>query len=161
MSNSFETPRTVARYAPLSIGFSRQEYCSGLSLPSLGDLPNLGVQPTSPALEGRLSLSYQGSPLINYFSYWKSGVRTLVKIDILKNHIESSYCLRYFAQSISNFHSFLLRNLWDHWAQRENHNSMFSRSIYIGFKFLEAEEKFPVNFFSYSLMTICIQLWIR
>ena len=99
--------------------------------------------------------------LINYFSYWKSGVRTLVKIDILKNHIESSYCLRYFAQSISNFHSFLLRNLWDHWAQRENHNSMFSRSIYIGFKFLEAEEKFPVNFFSYSLMTICIQLWIR
>ena len=38
----------VARQAPLSMGFSRQEYWSGLPFPSLGDLPNPGVEPTSP-----------------------------------------------------------------------------------------------------------------
>ena len=36
----FVTPRTVAYQAPLSMGFSRQEYCSGLSFPSPVDLPN-------------------------------------------------------------------------------------------------------------------------
>ena len=39
MSDSFATPWTVARQAPLSMGFSRQEYWSGLSFPSPGDLP--------------------------------------------------------------------------------------------------------------------------
>ena len=37
-------PRTVACQAPLSMGFSRQEYCSGLSCPSPGDLPDPGVE---------------------------------------------------------------------------------------------------------------------
>ena len=36
--------------APLSMGFSRQEYCSGLSFPSPGNLPNPGTEPWSPAL---------------------------------------------------------------------------------------------------------------
>ena len=52
----FVTPWTVARQAPLSVGFSRQEYCSGLSCPPLGNLPNPGIEPTSlasPALAGR------------------------------------------------------------------------------------------------------------
>ena len=44
------TPWTVASQAPLSIGFSRQEYWSGLPLPTPGDLPNPGIKPTSPAL---------------------------------------------------------------------------------------------------------------
>ena len=38
---------TVARQAPLSLGFSRQEYWSGLPLPSPGDLPQPGIDPTS------------------------------------------------------------------------------------------------------------------
>ena len=38
------TPWTVARQAPLSMGFSRQEYWSGLPFPSLGDLPNSGIE---------------------------------------------------------------------------------------------------------------------
>ena len=38
--------------APLSIEFSRQEYWSGLSFPSPGDLPNLGNEPRSPSLQG-------------------------------------------------------------------------------------------------------------
>ena len=45
---------TVARHSPLSIGFPRQEYWSGLPFPSPGDLPNPGIEPTSPALAGRL-----------------------------------------------------------------------------------------------------------
>ena len=45
------TPRTVARQAPLSIGFFRQEYWSGLPFPSPGDLPDSGIQPRSPALQ--------------------------------------------------------------------------------------------------------------
>ena len=44
------TPWTVARQAPLSMGFSRQEYWSGLQFPSPGDLPNPGTKPRSPAL---------------------------------------------------------------------------------------------------------------
>ena len=47
---------TVARQAPLSRGFSMQEYWNGLPCPSPGDLPNLGIKPTSlmsPALAGR------------------------------------------------------------------------------------------------------------
>ena len=55
MSDSV-TPWTVARQAPLSMGFSRQEYWSGLPCPPPGDLPNPGIEPvslTSPALAGR------------------------------------------------------------------------------------------------------------
>ena len=43
------TPWTVAHQAPLSMGFSRQEHWSGLALPPLGDLPEPGIKPTSPA----------------------------------------------------------------------------------------------------------------
>ena len=44
------TPWTAACQAPLSMGFSRQEYWSGLLFPSPGDLPNPGIEPRSPAL---------------------------------------------------------------------------------------------------------------
>ena len=47
----FATPWTVAYQAPLSMGFSRQEYWSGLPFPSPGDLPDPGIEPGSPALE--------------------------------------------------------------------------------------------------------------
>ena len=46
------TPQTVAHQAPLFIGFSRQEYWSGLPFPSAGDLPDPGIKPASPALTG-------------------------------------------------------------------------------------------------------------
>ena len=45
------TPCTVAHQASLSMGFPRQEYCSGLSFPSPGDLPDPGIEPLSPALQ--------------------------------------------------------------------------------------------------------------
>ena len=43
----------VARKAPLSMGFPRQEYWGGLPFPPLGNLPNPGIKPVSPALAGR------------------------------------------------------------------------------------------------------------
>ena len=49
----FETPWTVAHQAPLSMGFPRQEYWSGLPFSSPGDLPDSGIKPASPALAGR------------------------------------------------------------------------------------------------------------
>ena len=51
MSDSFATPWTVAYQAPLSTEFSRQEYWSGLPLPSPGSLPNPGIKPGSPELQ--------------------------------------------------------------------------------------------------------------
>ena len=45
----FVTPWMVAYQAPRSMGFSRQEYLSGLPFPSPGDLPNPGIEPRSPA----------------------------------------------------------------------------------------------------------------
>ena len=58
----FATPWTVACQAPLSMGFSRQEYWSGLPFPSPGDLPNPGIEPGSPALQAdAFTLSHQGS----------------------------------------------------------------------------------------------------
>ena len=44
-------PWAVACQAPLSMGFSRQEYWSGLPFPSPGDLPDPGIKPGSPALQ--------------------------------------------------------------------------------------------------------------
>ena len=43
----FATLWTVAHQAPLSVGFSRQEYWSGVPCPSPGDLPDLGTEPAS------------------------------------------------------------------------------------------------------------------
>ena len=47
----FATPWTVAYQAPPSMGFSRQEYWSGVPRPSPGDLPDPGIEPRSPALQ--------------------------------------------------------------------------------------------------------------
>ena len=61
------TPWTAAPQAPLSMGFPRQENWSGLSFPLLGDLPDSGIEPMSPALAGRffffLTTEPPGKPL--------------------------------------------------------------------------------------------------
>ena len=59
----FATLWTVAHQAPLSMGFSRQEYWNGLPFPSPGDLPNPGIEPGSPALQAdALSSEPPGKP---------------------------------------------------------------------------------------------------
>ena len=56
-------PVDIACQAPLSMGFSRQEYWSGLPFPSPGDLPNPGIEPGSPALQAdALSSEPPGKP---------------------------------------------------------------------------------------------------
>ena len=57
------TPWTIDCQAPLSIGFSRQEYWSGLPFPSPRDLPDPGVKPRFPALQAdSLPTELQGKP---------------------------------------------------------------------------------------------------
>ena len=75
MSDSLGTPWTIAHQAPLSMGFPRQEYWSGLPFPSPGDLPNPGTKPVSPALQADSSLlkDKEGSPHVRKGSRLKSG----------------------------------------------------------------------------------------
>ena len=63
VSDTFVTPWTVAHQAPLSTGFPRQEYWSGLPFPPPGDLPDPGIEPTSPILSAEfLSNEPPGKP---------------------------------------------------------------------------------------------------
>ena len=59
------TAWTAVHQTPLSMGFLRQEYGSGLPFPAPGDLPDPGIKPRSPTLAGEFfyQLSHQGSPL--------------------------------------------------------------------------------------------------
>ena len=58
---TLETPWIIDHEDPLSIRFPRHKYWSGLSFPSLADLPNPGIEPESPALQAdSLSLSHLG-----------------------------------------------------------------------------------------------------
>ena len=59
----FETPWTIAHQSPLFMKLSRQDYWSGLPLPTLGDLPHPWIKPTSPALAGGFfTISTPGKP---------------------------------------------------------------------------------------------------
>jgi len=69
----FVTPWTVAHQAPLSMGFSRQEYWNWLPFPSPGGLPNPGIKPRSPTLQAEaLTSEPPGKPctyvLVSRFS---------------------------------------------------------------------------------------------
>ena len=71
MCDFLATQWTVARQAPLSMGFSRQEYWSGLPFPFPGDLLDSGIEPVSLALQvDSLPLSHLGSSL-NYYQSFK------------------------------------------------------------------------------------------
>ena len=62
----FATLGTVVHQASPSMGFSRQEYWSGLPFPSSGDLPNPGIEPMSPALQANALTSEPLDGLTNY-----------------------------------------------------------------------------------------------
>ena len=62
----FVIPRTVAHQAPLSMGFPRQEYWSGLPCPPPGDLPDPGIEPAPPASQAdSLPTEPPGKPFSN------------------------------------------------------------------------------------------------
>ena len=78
----FAAPWTVAHQAPLSTGFSRQEYWNRLQFPSPGDLPDPGTELASPALTGRFfTTEPPGKPLepVDVTSSGKSVFRDVSK----------------------------------------------------------------------------------
>ena len=77
MSDSFQPYRPVAHQAPLSLGFSRQEYWRGLPCPSPGDLPGPGISNQCLLCllhwqAGSLPLASPGKPQINQYSILKN-----------------------------------------------------------------------------------------
>ena len=92
------TPWTVANQAPPSMGFSRQEYWSGLPFPSPGDLPDPGIEPGSPALWADALPSEppgksQYHLLINYFE------KIFLNITLHKNFrifLPTDFCFFFF-----------------------------------------------------------------
>ena len=70
ISDTFDAQWTVARQAPLFMGFSSQENWSGLPFPSLEDLPNSGTKPWSPELQAdSLPTELQGKPYSFAYGY--------------------------------------------------------------------------------------------
>ena len=64
-------PVDCSLQAPPSMGFSRQEYWSGLPFPSPGDLPNPGIEPGSPTLQAdALTFEPPGKPPLEYISQY-------------------------------------------------------------------------------------------
>ena len=75
----FVIPWTVALQVPLSMGFLRQEYCSGLPFPSPGNLSYPGIEPTSPALPGGFFITETpGKPTMEYHSVIKKNEIMLI-----------------------------------------------------------------------------------
>ena len=74
----FVTPRTVAYQAPPSMGFSRQEYWSGVPFPLPGDLPDPGIEPRSPMLKAdALTSEPPGKPILQKKEWAESSLNTL------------------------------------------------------------------------------------
>ena len=72
MSNSY-VPMKCSPPRYLSMGFPRQEYCSGLPFPSPGDLSNLRIKPGSPTLQAdALSSEPPGKPLVGKYIMWNA-----------------------------------------------------------------------------------------
>ena len=83
--------RTVASQAPLSMGFSRQEYRSGLPCPPPGDLPDLGIECLICLLHwqsGSLPLAPPGKPSIHIIYMFSS---IILLLTFLRSHIQCDY----------------------------------------------------------------------
>ena len=75
---------TVAHQAPPSMGFSRQEYWSGLPFPSPGDLPDPGMEPRSPALQADALTSEPAGKLSMYISKNYSVFKNIMNIKLIE-----------------------------------------------------------------------------
>ena len=78
----FATPWTVAYQAPPFMGFSRQEYWSGLPFPSLGDLPYPGFEPSEPPGKSHFNLNFKYFSHFNFIfkNYSKSSLFTFLPL---------------------------------------------------------------------------------
>ena len=80
----FATPRTVSHQAPLSLGFPRQEYWSGLPFPPPGDLPDPGIEPSSlvsPALVSAFSTNCATSEALRKFNLPQISLKDTIGIE--------------------------------------------------------------------------------
>ena len=78
------TPWTAAGQTPLSMGFPRQEYWSGLPFPSPRNLPDPGIKPTSPALGGRFFTTKPPEKPLQMQETQETQVRPLAQEDPLE-----------------------------------------------------------------------------
>ena len=84
------TLQAVVHQAPLSMGFSRQEYWNGLPCPPPGGLPDIGIKPTSPALAGE------------FFTHWVTWEASIYNIYFLKKKLGNKvFCTKNVAISTS------------------------------------------------------------
>ena len=84
------TPGTVAHQAPPSMGFSRQEYWSGLPFPSPGDLPDPGIEPRSPTLQADALTSEPPGKPIGIERYNRLKKKLTLFLDDLLNSLNNS-----------------------------------------------------------------------
>ena len=113
----FVTPWIVAHQAPLSMGFSRQEYWSGLPFRSPGDLPDPGIEPGSPTLQADpLTFELPGKPQSIY--EWNANSKFWLSNDYgdFPQHLEKLfsnaediiyYGIKFFSAKGSNYRKFL------------------------------------------------------
>ena len=107
------TPWTVARQAPLSMGFPRQEYWSGLPLPSPGDLPGPGIKPRCPTLQAdSLPTELWGKPL--YRKFYKMGGAFCLSQKVFPQTIFSKVVSTVILATSSFLASACVRSLFSH-----------------------------------------------
>ena len=102
------TPWTLAYQVPSSMGFSRQEYWSGLPFPSPGDLPNPGIKPRSPALQADALPSLGTLVKINFQFF-------VVKLLETQNSLNLKNCIvDKCGSSVLNVHRTISFSFWAH-----------------------------------------------
>ena len=90
----FTTLRTIAYQAPLSMGFSRQEHWSVLSFPPPRDLPDLGIEPTSPASPALAGGFFTTSATLEVQNIWCGNLQMLLLqgLQMLRTGLERRVC---------------------------------------------------------------------
>ena len=112
----FATPWTVAHQAPLSMGFARDEYWSGLPFHFPGDLPDLGIKLVSPALASEFfTIEPPGKPkkVMLVISYFVAHICTFYVISIVcsGNHIPAMTLAKLSEWRCRGFYAVALRQL--------------------------------------------------
>ena len=135
----FETLWNLAWQAPLSMDFSRQEYWNGLPWPPPGDLPDLGIKPSSPALQVDFFTVWAISEAQEY---WSGSLPILQGVFLTQ---ESNRCLlhcRWILYQLSYQGSSILNTLIKfylldliHWAGHEIFESIFLNMTYLSYPF--------------------------
>ena len=102
----FVTRWTVAHQAPRSMGFSRNEYWSGLPFPPSGDLPNPGIESSSPTLQVD-SLSSEPSGKLFYMGTGHFGLRSIIMnpVELESSSINPIFVCMYHISGLSLSHT--------------------------------------------------------